>query len=82
MRAHRIGDEVGLTLTAYEAQYLLKVAKDTVVGIDLDHSRGAAEGYEELEPEAVQARRLFLELGQQLEAVLGSRSGLRVLGNR
>jgi len=82
MRAHRMGDEVGLTLTADEAQYLLKVAKDTVVGIDLEHSRGAAEGYEELEPEAVQARRLFLELGQQLEAALGARSGLRVLGNR
>lgn len=82
MKAHRIGDEVGLALSASEAWYLLKVAQETVVGIDLEHSRGAAEGYEELEPEAVQARRFFRELGDELEAVLGAPGGIQTRGNR
>jgi hypothetical protein len=50
MRAERKGDDVGLTLSAAEARYLLRVAQETVLGIDLQHSRSAAEGYEELEP--------------------------------
>ena len=82
MRADRNGDEVGLTLNAPEARYLLKVAKETVLGIDLEHSRSAAEGYEELEPEAVQARRFFRELARQLEAALGAQGGIQIRENR
>ena len=82
MRAERNGDDVGLTLSATEARYLLRVAQETVLGIDLEHSRSAAEGYEELEPEAVEARRFFLDLAGQLEAALGARGGIQIRENR
>ena len=39
MKAERDGDDVGLTLSATEARYLLRVARETVLGIDLEHSQ-------------------------------------------
>ncbi len=77
MKADRDGERVGLSLDATEALYLLRVARETVLGIDREHSRSAAEGYEELEVEAVQARHFFHELARQLEAVLGAQGGIR-----
>ncbi len=82
MKADRTGDEVRLTLNAIEARYLLRVAQETVVGIDLEHSRSAAEGYEELEPEAVQAGRFFRELARQLEVALDAQGGIQIRGSR
>ncbi len=82
MRAERKGDDVGLTLSATETRYLLRVAQETVLGIDLQHSRSAAEGYEELEPEAVEARRFFRDLAGQLEAALGAQGGIQIRENR
>lgn len=81
MKADRDGEEVGLSLNATEARYLLKVAQETVLGIDREHSRSAAEGYEELEAEAVQARHFFHELARQLEAVLGAQGGIQDRGS-
>ena len=82
MRAARNGDDVGLTLSATEARYLLRVAQETVLGIDLEHSRSAAEGYEELQPEAVEARRFFQDVVGQLEAALGAQGGIQIRENR
>lgn len=82
MKADRNGDEVRLTLNAIEARYLLRVAQETVVGIDLEHSRSAAEGYEELERETVQAGRFFRELARQLEAALDAQGGIQIRGSR
>ena len=82
MRANRNRDDIEVTLRATEARYLLKVAQETVLGIDLEHSRSAAEGYEELEPEAVLARRFFRELAGQLEAALGVQSGIQIREDR
>ena len=81
MKADRDGEEVGLSLNAAEARYLLRIAQETVLGIDREHSRSAAEGYEELEADAVQARRFFHELACRLEAVLGARGGIQDRGN-
>ena len=78
MKADHDGAEVALVLTPTEARYLLRVAQDTVLGIDLEHSRSAAEGYDELELEAIQAHRFFRELARQLEVVLGARGGIQV----
>ena len=78
MKADHKGAELALILTTTEARYLLRVAQDTVLGIDLEHSRSAAEGYDELELEAVQARRFFLELARQLEVVLGAGGGIQI----
>jgi hypothetical protein len=82
MRAERDGDDVGLTLSATEARYLLRVAQETVLGIDLEHSRSAAEGYEELQPEAIEARRFFRDLAGRLEAALGAQGGIQIRENR
>ena len=81
MKADRDGEEVGLSLNAAEARYLLRIAQETVLGIDREHSRSAAEGYEELEAEAVQTRHFFRELARQLEAVLGAQGGIQGRGN-
>ncbi len=82
MKADRTGDQVELTLNAVEARFLLKVAQETVLGIDLEHSRSAAEGYEELEPEAVKARRFFRELSLQLGAILDAQGEMQGEGGR
>ncbi len=82
MKADRDGEEVGLTLNAAEARYLLRVAQETVLSIELEHSRSAAEGYEELEPEAIKARGFFRELARQLEAALDALGGIQIRDNR
>ena len=82
MKADRNGEEVRLTLNTAEARYLLRVAQETVLSIELEHSRSAAEGYEELEPEAIQARGFFRDLARQLEAALDARGGIQIRDNR
>lgn len=82
MKAERRGEEVALILTPGDARYLLKVARETILGIDLDHSRSAAEGYEELEREAVQASQFFGQLARQLEAVLDAQEDGENRGRR
>ena len=82
MRADHNRDDVGLTLSATEARYLLRVAQETLLGIDLEHSRSAAEGYEELGPEAVEARRFFRDLAGQLEGALDTQGGIQIREKR
>lgn len=82
MKAEREGEEVVLTLTPADARYLLRLARETVLGIDLDHSRSVAEGYEELEQEAIQAGRFFGELARQLEAALDAQEEREARGRR
>jgi hypothetical protein len=82
MRAERKGGEVWVTLTGREARYLLNVAREAALGIELEHSRSAVEGYEELEPEAIQTGRFLLELARGLEAALEAEGGVQVREHR
>ena len=82
MKVERKGEEVALILTPADARYLLKAARETVLSIDLDHSRSVAEGYEELGREAVQASQFFGQLARQLEAVLDAQEDREDRGRR